>query len=130
MKPSHAIHCATPLKVAKGLETEMSPMQTAKSANPQTAKSAPQTAKSANRGSKKARGRRKMDREIARLEAGDDNAAHSAAVEGSLGQLFVAQNVSTRPPARPKNWTADAALPVEDSVTAARVAAANTSSVR
>ena len=57
-----------------------------------------------------------MDREIARLEAGDDNASHSAAVEGSLGQLFVAQNVSTRPPARPKNWTADAALPVEDSM--------------
>ena len=26
------------------------------------------------------------------------------------------ENVSTRPPARPKNWTADAALPVEDSM--------------
>ena len=117
MSLQHATHCATPLKVAKGMQTAKSANpQTAKSANPQTAKSAPQTAKSANRGSKKARGRRKMDREIARLEAGDDNAAHSAAVEGSLGQLFVAQNVSTRPPARPKNWTADAALPVEDSM--------------
>jgi hypothetical protein len=44
MSLQHATHCATPLKVAKGLETEMSPMQTAKSANPQTAMSAAEKA--------------------------------------------------------------------------------------